>query len=171
MKTSTASVAALTITLTAFLVMTGSIQTADAQAQGGTARPTMTAKLVDPEKKAAGRAATVEVTASGVELVDPATAGERPMPGQGHLHYQVDSGPVVATPAAKLSFHELMPGTHTIVVTLAGNDHKPLGPQQRLTVTIPKELRTTAGQPADAPKPTGTSSQPTEPTPSKKPGY
>jgi hypothetical protein len=170
MKTSTASVAALTITLTAFLVMTSSIET-EAQAPGGAARPTMTAKLVDPEKKAAGRAATVEVTTSGVELVDPATAGEKPMAGQGHLHYQVDNGPVVATPAAKLSFHELMPGTHTIVVVLAGNDHKPLGPQQRLTVTIPKAMQTTSGQPADAPRPTGTSSQPAEQAPPKRPGY
>src|SRR5688572_31991077 len=125
MKTSTASMAALSTTLTAFVVMTGSIEKAHAQTPGGAARPTMTAKLVDPEKKAAGRAATVEVTTSGVELVDPATAGEKPMAGQGHLHYQVDNGPVVATPAAKLSFHELMPGTHTIVVVLAGNDHKP----------------------------------------------
>lgn len=171
MKTSTASMAALTITLTACLVMTRSIEKADAQTPGGAARPTMTAKLVDPEKKAAGRAATVEVTTSGVELVDPAIGGEKAMPGQGHLHYQVDNGPVIATPAAKLSFHELMPGTHTIVVVLAGNDHKPLGPQQRLTVTIPKGIRTTSGQPADAPKPTGTSSRPTEPTPPKRPRY
>jgi hypothetical protein len=170
MQTSTTSMAALTVMLTAFLVMTGSIDKAYAQAPGSAARPAMTAKLVDPEKKAADRAATVEVTTSGVELVDPALAGEKAIPGQAHLHYQVDNGPVVATPAAKLSFHELTPGTHTIVVVLAGNDHKPLGPQQRLTVNVPRETRTTSGRPADAPKPTGTSSQPSEPAP-KKPGY
>jgi hypothetical protein len=37
----------------------------------------------------------------------------------------------------KLSFHGLTPGAHKIVVTLAGNDHNPLGPQQTLNVTIP----------------------------------
>ena len=167
MKTPTASMAAAIATLTGVLAMTGSIQVLDAQA----ARPTMTAQLVDPEKKAAARAATVEVTVSGVELVDPATAAEKPMSGQGHLHYQVDNGPVIATPAAKLSFHELTPGNHTIVVVLAGNDHKPLGPPQRLTVTVPKQVQTTSRQPAGAPKPTGTSSEPAAPAPPKRPGY
>jgi hypothetical protein len=166
MKTSRTSMAALTITATTFLVMTASIHKVDAQAPGAATRPTMTAKLVDPEKKASTRAATVEVMTSGVELIDPATTGEKPVPGQGHLHYQVDSGPVIATTAAKLSFHELTPGAHTIVVMLAGNDHKPLGPQQRLTVTVPKEMRTTTGQSPSEPRPTGTSSQPTTPAPS-----
>ena len=133
MKISTPSIAVLTITLTSFLA----VKSLDAQAPGSATRPTMTAKLVDPEKKAAERAATVEVTTSGVELIDPAVAKEKAVPGQGHLHYQVDKGPIVATPSAKLSFHELTPGTHTIVVVLAGNDHKPLGPQQQLTVTVP----------------------------------
>ena len=105
---------------------------------------TAMARLVDTEKKAAGRAATVEVTVSGVALTDPAMANEKPVAGQAHLHYQVDKGPVVATTAAKLSFHELTPGSHTIVVVLAGNDHKPLGPQQQLTVTVPKEMKSTA---------------------------
>jgi hypothetical protein len=63
--------------------------------------------------------------------------GEKPRPGQGHLHYQVDDGPVIATTATKLSFHGLKPGAHKIVVTLAANDHSPLGPQQALEVTIP----------------------------------
>jgi Family of unknown function (DUF6130) len=44
---------------------------------------------------------------------------------------------VIATPTPKLSFHGLTPGVHTIVVTLAGNDHKPLGPQQKVMVTVP----------------------------------
>ncbi len=81
-------------------------------------------------------------------------------PGQGHLHYQVDKGPVVATPTAKLTWHDLTPGTHTIVVMLAGNDHKPLGPQQQLTVTVPKAMRSTAGE-----------SKPAETAPTPKPKY
>jgi hypothetical protein len=109
------------------------------------AKPTMTAKLIDPDKKAAEGAATVEVTTSGVELVDPALSNEKPVPGQGHLHYQLDKGPVVATPSAKLSFHELPAGSHTILVVLAGNDHKPLGPQQQLTVQVKKGPISTSG--------------------------
>ena len=120
-----------------------------AQAQGTATKPTLTAKLIDPDKKAAGRAATVEVTTSGVELVDPAMSNEKPVVGQGHVHYQLDKGPIVATPSAKLSWHELMPGAHTILIMLAGNDHKPLGPQQTLTVTIPKAT-TSASAPAES---------------------
>lgn len=116
-----------------------------AQAPGAATKAVMTAKLVDADKKAAERAATVEVTVSGVELVDPAMSKEKDVPGQAHLHYQVDKGPVVATPSAKLSFHELAPGPHTIVVVLAGNDHKPLGPQQQLTVTVPAAAKATSG--------------------------
>jgi hypothetical protein len=97
----------------------------------------LTAVLVDAEKKAMQQAATVKATVKGVAMIDPAQVGEKPRPGQGHLHYQVDDGPVVATTATKLSFHGLKPGTHKIMVVLAANDHTPLGPQQALEVTIP----------------------------------
>lgn len=106
---------------------------ASSTAQG----PTMTATLVDAEKKAKGKSATVEVKTTGVEIIDPAKVNEMPKPGQGHLHYQVDGGPVIATTATKLSFHGLTSGPHKIVVMLAGNDHNPLGPQQTLEVTVP----------------------------------
>ena len=120
------------------------------QQTGAQTKPSMTAKLVDPDTKAATRAATVEVTTMGIELVDPALSNEKPVQGQGHLHYQLDKGPIVATPAAKLSWHELAPGLHTIVVMLAGNDHKPLGSQQTLNVNIPKGM-TSASAPAETP--------------------
>ena len=99
--------------------------------------PTMTATLVDAEKKAQQKAATVEVKVTGLKLVDPAKSNEQPKAGEGHLHYQVDDGPIIATPSMKLSFHGLSAGSHKIMVALAGNDHNPLGPQQTLTVTIP----------------------------------
>lgn len=97
----------------------------------------MTAKLVDPEAKAQKKEATVMVEVKGVKLTDPASANEQPKAGQAHLHYQVDDGPVIATTAPKLSFHGLSSGAHKITVTLAANDHSPLGPPQTLTVTIP----------------------------------
>ena len=137
MTTSKWSIAIVTVILTAFFA----VQRFDAQAPGSATKPVMTVKLIDADKKAAQGAATVEVTTSGVELTDPAISNEKPVPGQGHLHYQVDKGPIVATPAAKLSFHELSPGPHTIVVMLAGNDHKPLGPQQQLTVMVPPQTQ------------------------------
>jgi hypothetical protein len=51
----------------------------------------------------------------------------------------VDDGPVVATTATRLSFHELAAGAHRIEVALVGNDHRPLGPREVLEVTIPAE--------------------------------
>lgn len=98
---------------------------------------TLTARLIDADNKAKKKAATVEVTVKGVVLIDPATVGEKPKAGQGHLHYRVDDGPVIATTSTKLSFHELTSGTHKIVVMLAANDHSPLGPQETLTVNVP----------------------------------
>ena len=97
----------------------------------------LTAQLVDEQKKAEEKAATVKVAVKGVELVDPAKVNEKPHKGQGHLHYRVDDGPVIATTATKLSFHELASGEHKIRVMLAGNDHQPLGPEETLTVKIP----------------------------------
>src|SRR5688572_17800084 len=139
-------VALVTVSLTTLLTA----DRLDAQTKAS-----MTAKLVDAEKKAAQRAATVEITTTGVELTDPAISNEKPVDGQGHLHYQVDKGPVIATPSAKLSFHELAPGAHTIMVVLAGNDHKPLGPQQTLKVTVPKAMTnvSTPSESAPAAKP------------------
>jgi len=99
--------------------------------------PSLEAKLVDADAKAKKQSATVECKVGGVKLVDPAMAHEKPMKGQGHLHYRVDDGPVIATTATKLSFHELKPGAHTFTVMLAANDHSPLGPSQTLNVTVP----------------------------------
>lgn len=96
----------------------------------------LTAELVDAEKNGARGAATVAVKVIGLSLTDPAAAKEVPKAGQGHLHYQLDDGPVVATTAPKLSFHGLKPGEHRVVVMLAGNDHQPLGPEQTLSVRV-----------------------------------
>jgi hypothetical protein len=98
---------------------------------------TLKADLVEPEKKAKDKSATVKVEVTGVEMVDPATVNEKAKAGQGHLHYQIDDDPIVATTAKKLSFHALPSGKHKIKVVLAGNDHAPLGPEQTLDVNIP----------------------------------
>jgi hypothetical protein len=103
----------------------------------GSSAAKLEAMLVEPEKKAKEQAATVKVTVTGLKIVDPATEGEKPVAGQGHLHYQVDDNPIVATTAPKLSFHGLKSGKHTIKVVLAGNDHAPLGPEKTLSVDVP----------------------------------
>ena len=97
----------------------------------------LSAALIQPEQKAKQHDANVQVQVTEMDLVDPATTNEKPPPGQGHLHYQPDSGPVIATTAAKLSFHKLSPGKHQITVMLAGNDHNSLGPKERLHVPVP----------------------------------
>src|SRR5262245_30799139 len=102
------------------------------------ATPELSAKLSDPEKKAQEHTATVEVKVAGIQLIDPAAVNEQQ--GQGHLHYQVDTGPVIATTTTKLSFHELSSGAHEITVMLVSSDHQPLGPRETLTVNIPPAL-------------------------------
>lgn len=115
-----------------------SINTAiQAQTSSKQSSPTLKATLVDAENKAKKQAATVDVKVTGIAIIDPAKVKELPRKGQGHFHYQVDDGPIIATTAPKLSFHGLTPGQHKIVVMLAGNDHNPLGPQETLNVTIP----------------------------------
>lgn len=105
--------------------------------QAKAAGPTLNAVLIDASKKAQKRSATVEVKVRGVKLVDPALDKEKPVRGHAHLHYRVDDGPVIATTATKLSFHELKSGPHRISVMLAASDHSPLGPAETLTVTVP----------------------------------
>ena len=110
------------------------------------------AVLVNPEKQGPQGAATVRVGVSGVRIVDPAAAGEKPHAGQAHVHYRVDGGPVIATTATKLSFHELAPGEHKIEVTLAGNDHQPLGPAETIEVKIPEGAGAAHGKKEEKPK-------------------
>lgn len=98
------------------------------------AQPSLSASLVDRDAKARKGWATVEVKVSGLDLVD-SPSGE-PRDGEGHLHYRVDDGFVVATTVKKLSFHALAPGKHRIEVRLVGNDHLPLGPVSTLELTV-----------------------------------
>jgi hypothetical protein len=95
------------------------------------------ASLVDADANAATGAAVVRVEVTGADLIDPALANPASKTIQAHLHYRVDEGPVIATPVAKLAFHELTTGRHRIEVVLADREHKPLGPSQILEVTIP----------------------------------
>lgn len=103
----------------------------------GPGSPSLALSLVNEPVNAKRKWATVKVDVANVELVDPATVNEKPADKQGHLHYRLNDGPVIATTATKLSFHDLESGKHTCTVVLAGNDHAPLGPQETLTIIIP----------------------------------
>jgi hypothetical protein len=117
------------------LTVIGQAGAAIAAAESG--QPTLEAGLVNAEKNSARGWATVQVKVGGVELVDPASVGEVVKKGQGHLHYRLDDGPVVATTAPKLSFHDLKPGRHRIEVVLAANDHSSTGVERTVEVEIP----------------------------------
>ena len=99
--------------------------------------PSLTAKLIDADKKARMNTATVVADVKGIKLVDPDSVNGKPAAGQGHLHYRLDTGPVIATTTTKLSFHGLASGPHVLTVLLAANDHSPLGPSATLNVTVP----------------------------------
>jgi hypothetical protein len=117
--------------------MTETQREADQVRKTAAPAPTLSASLMQPEQKAKQHEADVQVQVTGVDIIDPAKVNEKPAPGQGHLHYQVDSGPIIATTATKMDFHKLSAGKHQITVMLAGNDHQPLGPKETLHVTIP----------------------------------
>ena len=139
MKPRLASAAALSLGLLAWLPARAADMPSDSSKHSmmGSHEPKLEAKLIDAEEKAKKKSATVSVEVHGLKLVDPGAVKEKPAKGQGHLHYRLDNGPVIATTATKLSFHELTSGAHTIVVVLAANDHSPLGPTATLNVTVP----------------------------------
>jgi hypothetical protein len=138
-----ASLAMVSVILLGFSLWAGAVEEPKLSegikpiAPGVGATLALSAKLIDPEKKAREQTATVEVKVAGIQLIDPAAVHDEPQQGQGHLHYQVDSGPLIATTTTKLSFHELSSGPHKITVMLVGNDHQALGPRETLTVSIP----------------------------------
>lgn len=118
-------------------LLAGPLPRAAAAPKEDAAKPAMNARMVDEENKSKKKEATIEVEVKGLKLVDPASVQEKPARGQGHLHYRLDNGPIIATTATKLSFHEMSSGPHVIAVALAANDHSALGPLASFTITIP----------------------------------
>src|SRR5262245_212031 len=54
-----------------------------------------------------------------------------------HLHYQLGSGPDIATATTVLTCANLSSGKHTIHVKVVDSNHRPLGVSDTVTVTIP----------------------------------
>ena len=134
-------IAITTLALGFFMCLPRSVsaqtQHARSSSHSAYAGPSLTAKLINADQKAKKKSATVSVSVRGLTLIDPDSVNEIPIKGEGHLHYQLDGGPMIATPSTKLSFHDLSSGPHTITVALAGNNHAPLGPSATLKVTVP----------------------------------
>jgi hypothetical protein len=91
---------------------------------------------------------TVQVQVSHFELVDK--LGEKPVKGQGHIHYFLDTTPPTAqgqpaipkggtfAPSTELShtFTDVGPGQHMLAVELVQNNHTPLDPAVVDSVTV-----------------------------------
>ncbi len=86
------------------------------------------------------RAATVRVAVVGATLAEPGTA-IRPREGHAHLHYRLDQGSVLCTTATTMTFRELSGGMHTVTVSLAGDDHKELGPRQVIPINVADDIK------------------------------
>ena len=106
------------------------------RAGSGATSASLQAHLVDEKENARAHLAVVQVEVHGISLVSPFEA-RAPTPGEGHLHYRVDNGPLIDTAASELGFRGFSPGTHTIDVFLAGNDHTHLGPSAQLKIEVP----------------------------------
>jgi hypothetical protein len=131
----------------------------------GLARPTAspTVRIVSPSKCPCGivtpQTSTVTIVVEVKNFtLSAAHFGEKPVSGQGHLLFSLDRGkfdhPKYAgangrlaakigleakfSPAVKnkIVYRHIPEGSHTVVVYLAANDHRKLGPKAKLTFTV-----------------------------------
>jgi hypothetical protein len=79
----------------------------------------------------------VQITVTDLEIVDPIEVNEVPRDGQGHIHLQLDDGPILAVPSLRMRLSRIRGGQHTIKVMLHANDHSPLGAQVQIQLPIP----------------------------------
>lgn len=131
----------------------------------GLARPTAspTVRIVSPSKCPCGivtpQTSTVTIVVEVKNFtLSAAHFGEKPAKGEGHLLFSLDRGkfdhpkyagangrlaakigleakfsPAVKT---KIVYRHIPEGSHTVVVYLAANDHRKLGPKAKLTFTV-----------------------------------
>jgi hypothetical protein len=117
-----------------------------------------TVEFVTPKDGATvGDRFTADVTLENFEL-DPEGVGKSPVPGKGHLHFQLDGGKFdipensgengqIAkqlgvdgkySPAVEptITYEEIPPGDHTLVVFLANNNHTDTGVEAQTRFTV-----------------------------------
>jgi hypothetical protein len=104
--------------------------------QGSEKGPQLKAQLTDKDKNAARRIAVVDVDVRNVTLTDPIAYRESGS-NMGHLQYRVDNGPYILPMANRLVFEGLIPGKHTIEVSMADGSFRPMGAKVELAIVIP----------------------------------
>jgi hypothetical protein len=141
MKKRLAIISAFVIFIVSSRVRAGQVAPSGAPAadapESGEAAPTLKVVIVPADPKTLKKSATVKVEVQGLKLVDPGSVRGESVVGEGHLHYQLDLGPVIATTATTLCFQNLKSGPHTITVALASDDRKPIGPATTLSILVP----------------------------------
>ncbi len=81
----------------------------------------------------------VRVAVSGFFLDQPDYGGTN-VPGQGHIHYTIDGGGLIATTDASMDFAAVSAGTHVIRAELRNNDHSALSPAVFQEVSVTTEV-------------------------------
>ncbi len=98
-----------------------------------------------------GSSIPVTVSVSNFNVVDK--QGQASVAGEGHVHFYMDVSPIPSDPAkpaipadakaawahvsgTSYTFTNVTPGTHTITVQLANNDHTPVTPLVTSSVTV-----------------------------------
>jgi hypothetical protein len=105
-----------------------------------------------------GTSVAVDFVASGISIVPSSVpleqAGLQPeanRPGEGHVHFMLDTWPVVVWERNETYvFNDVPPGEHQLMVELVENDHSPLSPpvvQQIRFRTVSNQVMPKTGEP------------------------
>ena len=137
---------------------TGASTQAPAAEGTGTGAPSAKVEFLTPKEGATtGDEVTVKVKLQNFEL-DPNAVGKSPVPGKGHLHFQMDGGKFDIpensgengklakqlgvdgkySPAVKptITYQRLPPGEHKLEVYLANNNHTDTGVEAETEFTV-----------------------------------
>lgn len=102
----------------------------------------VTAELVKPAANSKRGVALLSIHVIGLQIVDPIEVDEVPKAGEGHVHVQLNDGPILAVPSLKMRLTHIAPGQHVIKVMLHANDHSPIGSGTEVPLLIPRRQRT-----------------------------
>ncbi len=127
---------------------------------------TPTVTITSPGAGATLTGGTIPVSISTTNFMIMDKQGQANVPGEGHVHYYLDVSPIPSDPSKPAipadananwahvasntyTFTNVPPGTHTVTVQLANNDHTPVTPLATASVMV-----TVAGASTSTPTPT-----------------
>lgn len=115
----------------------------NAQAPAATTSPTF--EIITPSEGQTlyGNKVPILFNVENFEIVDY-SVNKTPTAGQGHIHVWLDDAKPTAETAAKIiedtyTFSDIPYGKHTLTAELVNNNHQPLNPPQKVTVTFNNE--------------------------------